>query len=174
MTEKEVAKLLAFITAVYPNIDIRQGTVEAWTELLGDLPYEVAIVGVKKVLAQQEYPTLPAVGKIRSACMDLTTPMLPSAMEAWAEVTRAIGLYGYYRQEEAMAYMSPPVARVVRMLGFRDICLSEEPEILRAQFRKAYETQVTRDREMAALPAGIRDMIETVSRTLPDTPKLIS
>lgn len=174
MTVKEVARLLAFITAVYPNIDIRQGTVEAWTELLGDLPYDVALAGVKKVLSQQEYPALPAVGKIRFACLDLTTTMLPSAMEAWAEVTRAIGLYGYYRQEEAMAYMSPMVVRVVRMLGWRDICLSEEPEILRAQFRKAYEAHVTRDREVMVLPADIRKMITDISVALPGLPRLIS
>ena len=172
MTAQEVAKLLAFITAVYPSIDIRQGTVEAWAELLGDLPYEVAVAGTKKVLAQQEYPTLPAVGKIRAACLDLTTPRLPTAMDAWGEVKRAISNHGYYSPEEALASLSPPVAKVVRMLGWREICLSEEPEILRAQFRKAYEAVVERDRGMAQLPADIRHMIEAVADGLPKLPGL--
>ncbi|PHJ36849.1 hypothetical protein P378_20015 [Desulforamulus profundi] len=166
MTKTETAKLLSYITAVYPNIDIRQGTIEAWHDLLNDIPYEIAKAAVKKVLAEQEILCLPAVGKIRAAAVELTTPRLPSASEAWGEVTRAMRLYGYYRPDEALASMSPATAAVVKRFGWREMCACEEPEVLRGQFRMAYEQYAAREREMAIMPADIRQLINGVAERL--------
>jgi len=100
MTRAEVGKLLAFITAVYPNIDIRDGTVEAWHELLKDLDYRIAAAAVKKVVAESEIPALPAVGKIRKAALDMQNGYCITAPEAWGMVLKAIRNHGFYGEAE--------------------------------------------------------------------------
>ncbi|MDD3655114.1 MAG: replicative helicase loader/inhibitor [Desulfotomaculaceae bacterium] len=167
MTKAEVAKLLAFITATYPNIEIRQGTVEAWHEMLGDLPYHSARVAVKKVLAEQEIPYLPAIGKIRVAVAELTNPRIASAAEAWGEVVQAIRRYGYYREKQALASLSPATAQVVKWLGWQELCTCEEVDVIRGQFRRAYDEHAGNVRQEAVLPAGIRELISSGVKTLP-------
>ena len=170
MTKVEIVKLMAWAAANFPHLqekDLRP-TAALWAKALEDVPYATAEAALLKVLSTSKF--FPTVADLRVAVVDITSPRLPSAAEAWFEVTQAIGRYGYYRQEEALASLSPPVARVVRMLGWRDICCSEEPEILRAQFRKAYETQAERDREMMMLPKKIREMIQLVSANMRKLP----
>lgn len=163
MTKAETAKLIAFITAVYPGIDIRDGTVEAWHALLGDLPWEVALAATKKVLAEQEIPCLPAVGKIRQAAAQISLPWLLAPAEAWALVNRAVQKYGYYRKQEALAALPEEVRQAVECIGWESICHSEEPEIIRAQFLRAYEQYVNRTRqEIIALPE-VRALAERLS-----------
>jgi hypothetical protein len=160
MTQAEVGKLLAFITAVYPNIDIRDGTVEAWHELLRDLDYKVAAAAVKKVVAESEIPALPAVGKIRKAALDLQHGYSITAPEAWGMILRAVRNHGYYGEAEAMKELPPDVAQVVRWMGWREICHSDTPDVVRAQFMRMYETQEKRTRELAGLPPGVRDLVK--------------
>ena len=170
MTKNEIKNLIAWAAANFPHLqekDLRP-TAALWAKMLADIPYATAEAALMKVLSTSKF--FPTVAGIRAAAVDLSSPRLPSAAEAWGEVTRAISRHGYYGQEEALASMSPPVASVVRLLGWREICLSEEPEILRAQFRKAYETQVGRDREMMVLPEGIRGMIKVVAANMPKLP----
>ena len=166
MTQAEVGKLLAFITAVYPNIDIRDGTVEAWHELLRDLDYKVAVAAVKKVVAESEIPALPAVGKIRKAALDLQHGYSITAPDAWGMVLRAIRNHGFYGEVEAMAELPPDVAQVVRWMGWAEICHSEKVDVVRAQFMRMYETQEKRTREVAGLPPGVKELIKGIDETL--------
>lgn len=159
MTKQEVAKLLAFVTATYPNVDISDATVEAWYELLGDLPWEVVVAATKKVLAEQEIPCLPAVGKIRQAATNIALPGLLSPAEAWATVSRAIRKYGYYRQKEGLASLPPQVRQAAECIGWRELCLAEDVEVVRAQFMRVYEQYATRKREEVMIPAPVREMI---------------
>jgi len=166
MTQAEVGKLLAFITAVYPNIDIRDGTVEAWHELLKDLDFKVALSATKKVVAESEIPALPAVGKIRKAALDLQNGYSITAPEAWGMVLRAVHNHGYYGEAEAMAELPPDVAQVVRWMGWREICHSDAPDVVRAQFMRMYETQEKRTREIAGLLPGVKDLIKGLGEAL--------
>jgi hypothetical protein len=45
--------------------------------------------------------------------------------------------------------------------------MSEEPDIIRAQFRKAFEAYTQREREMAVLPEQVRQLIGGVTKMLP-------
>ena len=171
MTRAEIGKLLAFVTAVYPNIDIRDGTVEAWYELLKDLEPKLALAAVKKVIAESEIPALPAVGKIRKAAITLQSGYRITAPEAWGMVARAIRQYGFYSEDEAMKELPSGVAQVVRLMGWRELCHSEKPDVARAQFMRMYETQENRTRELAGLPPGVKELVKDIGKALrlPDT-----
>ncbi|MEG6521115.1 replicative helicase loader/inhibitor [Desulfotomaculum sp. 1211_IL3151] len=159
MNLEQAINLVGLALANFPNMQERDmaPTAVLWEKLLSDIPYHVAEKALVKVLATAKF--FPAVAEIREAAIQLTQPVVPTALEAWGEVTRAMRLYGYYRPEEALASLSPITAEVVRRFGWRDMCACEEPEVLRGQFRMAYEQYAGRQREMAVLPSGIRELI---------------
>ena len=96
MTRAEFSKLMAFITAAVDK-PVARPTVDAYYEMLGDLPYDLAAVAVKKIIATDEYPTLPTIGKIRQAAAEISRGHILSAPEAWGMVLKAVHEYGYYQ-----------------------------------------------------------------------------
>lgn len=144
-------------------------TAELWARVLADVPYDVAEKAMIKVLATVKY--FPTVAEIREAVADLTTGRPMTAHEAWGMVTSAVKKYGYYRESEALASLPPDVVSVVKRFGWREICSCEEPDVLRGQFRRAWEASASHAREMAMLPAPIRQLIEAQSaaKALPES-----
>jgi hypothetical protein len=167
MTKSEIKVLIQWATANFPNMQERdmRPTAALWEKMLADMPYEVAEKALMKVLATAKF--FPTVAEIRAAAVEITQPAMPTAAEAWGEVVQAIRRYGYYQEADAMASLSPAVAQVVSFIGWRNICASDEPEIIRAQFRKAYETQSSREKEMAQIPSDVRQLISSVVKALP-------
>lgn len=166
MTMAEVAKLLAFITAIYPNVDLKDGTVEAWFALLQDLNFEIARAAVKKVIAESEFPAIPPVGKIRRTALDFLNGYRLTAPEAWGLVLKAIKQHGYYGGAAALAGLPAGIAQVVQWMGWAEICHSEKPDVVRAQFMRMYEIQELRSRETAELPPGVKEMVKGLGQSL--------
>jgi len=159
LNKSEVAKLLAFVTALYPNIDVKRGTVEAWHEMVGDLPYNVVKNAMKKVLAEQHIPCLPAAGKIREAAAQITHPRVLSSAEAWGQVMAAVQKYGYYQAVEGMQALNPVVRQTVKAFGgFTEICLTENIDATRAHFLKMYEQYAMRKIATAVMPDSVRQL----------------
>lgn len=77
LTKKEMAKILDMLMALYPNIQIKEGTVEAWHEMIGHVSAAEAAEAFKKVVSAQQFPGLPAVGKILLECKTKIQPIGP-------------------------------------------------------------------------------------------------
>jgi len=165
----ETVQLLAVINAAFPNIQITEAMVSLWYELLGDIDFNLAKAAVKKLLLESPYP--PSIADIRKRAVEILTPEEEKidAAEAWGEVERAMRFYGFYREAEALESMSPRVAKVVRWMGWRDICLSEEPGVVRGQFLKMYEQVTEREQKEKLLPERLKADIKMLSErfTLP-------
>ncbi|MEW6726887.1 MAG: replicative helicase loader/inhibitor [Bacillota bacterium] len=167
MTKLEVGRLIAAAAANWPQLQERDlaPTAALWERMLADIPYELAERALAKVLATARF--FPTVAEIRSAALELTQGRRKTAAEAWDEVTQAMRRYGYYSEAEALASMTPEVAAMCQRFGWRDMCSCEDVEVLRGQFRKAWEAQQDAEREMAVLPAPIREMIQVASERVP-------
>ncbi len=162
MKKTEIVQLLVVINAAFPNMQVNEVMVDLWHELLGDIDFNLAKAAVKKILLESPYP--PTIADIRKQVAEITTPKQIDPAEAWGEVERAIRYYGSYREEEALASMSPAVARVVKYIGWREICLSEEPGVLRGQFLKMYQQLQERERKEALLPPDLKNEIQQISQ----------
>ena len=58
---------------------------------------------------------------------------------------------------------------MVGWMGWRDICVSENIDVVRGQFLRMYEIQQRREQERAMLPDDIRGLIDKIGRDmLPD------
>ena len=162
MTRTEFSKLMAFVTAAVDK-PVARPTLDAYFDMLQDLPYDLAAVAVKKIIATDEYPTLPTIGKIRQAAAEISRGHILSAPEAWGMVLKAVHEYGYYREGEALAALPEQVAEVVRWMGFQTICMSEKISVDRGQFLRMYETHQKREQEQALLPPAVRDMMKQLA-----------
>lgn len=158
MTRAEFSKLMAFITAAVDK-PVARPTVDAYYEMLGDLPYDLAAVAVKKIIATDEYPTLPTIGKIRQAAAEISRGRILSTPEAWGMAIKAIHRYGYYREAEAMESLPEHVAEIVRWIGYQSICMTDKIDVVRGQFLRMYETHQKREQEQAVLPPAIKTLI---------------
>ena len=178
MTKQEIGALLALATANFPSMqekDMRP-TANLWSEMLSDIPFDIAKAALIKVLATARF--WPTVAEIREAAAEIINPQLPSPMDAWGEVVRAVKIYGLYRQEEGLNSLSPITKRVVQNIGWREICLCEQPDIIRGQFRMAYEQYAKREKEEAVLPAEVKQLagdrnkvlslVGEIGRTIPE------
>lgn len=162
MNEYEVSKLLAVLAAAFPRFEVDDMKVNVWHEMLGDIPYDVAQVAVKKLILENTFP--PSIAEVRKAVTEITNSRLKTAAEAWGEVVQAVHRYGYYREQEALENMSPETARVVRYIGWQEICTCEEPDVIRGQFSRMYEQLASRERAERLLPAELKGEIQRLAR----------
>ena len=161
MTRAETAKILAVLAASYPKFEVDDVKVQVWYEMLGDLEYSVVNIAIKKLIMQNTFP--PAIAEVRKAVTELMNPEQVTSSEAWGEVTRAIRNYGYYREEEALASMSPITAQLVRYMGWREICMSEDIGVIRGQFLRMYEQIATREQEKQLLSPTMQTEIKKIA-----------
>ena len=161
MTKIETAKLLAVLAAAFPRFEVDDLKVQVWHEMLGDLDYSLASLAIKKLILENTFA--PAIAEVRKAVMEILNPDGMTAAEGWGEVERAIRLYGYCRETEALESMSPRVAKVVKYIGWQNICLNEEPGVVRGQFLKMYAQVAEREQKELLLPAGLRNEIQRLA-----------
>lgn len=164
MNRTEIINLLGIATANFPNLQQKEmkPTAVLWEKALADIPYEVAEKAIIKVLATSKF--FPTIAEIREATAQITQPRTIDAMEAWGLIIEAIRKFGYTRQKEAMEFLPSDVGEMVKRFTWWELCMSENPDTLRAQFRMAWETQSKRTNELKAIPTDIRLMIEDMTK----------
>jgi hypothetical protein len=162
MTRDETALCLALVTYVYPKLTVTEGTLDAWTLLLEDLPFSEVKAAMVLVLRRQTGAWWPTPGEIRQAVCEVRPNRLPTADEAWGQVTQGIRRWGYMRPRDAYSEMHPLVVRVVQNIGWQEIC-EANPDVIRGQFARFYtEARETATRQALAgsepaLPASPSD-----------------
>ncbi|PRX15952.1 loader and inhibitor of G40P protein [Orenia metallireducens] len=164
MTKKETSKLLSILAVAYDKFQVdSQGVkLKVWHELLRDIPYQVAQLAAKKLILKSPFP--PVIADIRREVASIATSQdKVTATDAWEEVVNAIRYYGYYREKEALGSMNSLVARTVRAMGWREICLESKIGVIRGQFIKMYGQLLKRKQEEDLLPIELRESIRLIS-----------
>lgn len=125
------------------NNDIQ---IRAWYEGLRDLSEEEFRRGVTKFFKTHKeiYPNTNILAYIREYAL-VDELEFPTEAEAWdmvhKEMSRVGGSYG--RPE----INCEPVQKAVEIITWREICLSDNPEAVRAHFFKVYNSLLKRHRE---------------------------
>jgi len=163
LRKTETVQLLAVVNAAFPNMQVTEVMVSLWHELLKDLDFKIAKLAVKKLIL--ESPFSPTIADVRKRAIEIMTPPENriNASEAWGEVMDAIQYIGYYRQKDALESMSPITAKVIKYMGWQEICLSERPDVVRGQFLKMYEIVANRERQDRLLPAAMKEEIQRLA-----------
>ena len=165
MDKAEFAVIAAALRTYYPrhNLLPNAEAMELWYRDLNDIPAEVLTAALRKWAVTETWP--PSLAELRKACGEIVNGPAPDWGDGWSNVMRAVGRYGVHREAEALASLPEMARAAVRRIGWRDICLSDNPETLRAQFRQVYEIVTKRETENRNLPPALREMIGALCLT---------
>lgn len=160
MTEAQVRDLIVKMTAALPRdwsflTKEQQGATEAiYVRMLADLPWFAARAAVESLLSTAK--NMPTIAEVRAATLNAMHGNVRAGGDGWGDVRKAISRYGMNRTPE---FADPVVARVVRALGWRELCQSESDVSDRARFIELYDRFAREQRHEAnvsQLPAAQR------------------
>jgi hypothetical protein len=153
-TYLEVTQVLGVAAACYPGFKLEKRTIDAYAELLADLPADVLTAAAKQAMAESRFfPTIAELRE-RAHAMRMSALGLPDAYSAWDEVMHEVRRVGYQAWTETR-WSHQAVEDIARRF-WRDCCLMNTDDLgtLRAQFRDAYNATVARaERESRQLPS---------------------
>jgi hypothetical protein len=177
----EVIKVFAIMSLAWPNYKAKDGTIEVYASMLEDIPPDVLVAAARTLIASGgEF--FPSVSAWRQTALDiiLNKSGTPTAIEAWEEAVRECNRCGdYWRYQEGKKYPEyshPLITSCVSAIGYAQILETENVDIVRAHFLKAYESlRQRRDIDQRTLPdvkqveqkyiaSGIKQLAEGMSK----------
>ena len=130
-----------------------------YREYLDDLsPAEVADAVAHALQSGGRF--LPTISELRAYIAESKCD-LPDADVAWGEVLRAVSRWGRYRIPQ---WSSPAMAEAVEAVGWQAICDSENQDVTRAHFARAY--RATRVRALHEVQVSDAPRLGGVDSTL--------
>lgn len=165
MTKSEWAKIADAIKTYYPrdNMFPNVASIQLWYEEFKDYAYEDVVAALRRHVNTSKW--CPTIAELKSAIV-MNVAGSKDWGKAWDECVRAIKKYGYYREEEALEQMAPITRQVVKRLGYKELCRSENQSNDRANFRMIFEQVANNEYERAALPKELQEKIETLGSKL--------
>ena len=163
MDELEFGKALAVLEDAYPRYTLEPRVVRTWYAILGDLDADLLKAAVLQI-ASENRPFLPAPGEVRQCAFNLVDQQsgVPTAWDAWAEVTRR---FGTHSDDRSLPDFSHPLIRqaVDAVGGWRVLCMSTNAVADRARFVQAYEAMAKRERTQSRMLPQVREVLELAS-----------
>lgn len=159
MNKQEFSKVAATLKACYTRDNFLPDTVSmtVWYEALKDIDYETVKKAAMAHIQTSPYP--PTIADIRLKAVETVSPKSDWS-DGWGQVRKAISRYGMWDYSGAMASFDEYTAEAVNRIGWEAICMSENIDTTRAQFRQAYELVAGRKKEQLCLSEGIAAKLE--------------
>lgn len=165
MTTEETRAILTVLKANYPqsfrnmNKEVGNQMLALWAEAFKDTPAQLVTSAVKKIIYTDTREFAPNIGQVNAVIAEITNSSMPFE-EAWKIIDNAV-----HSGSPAVEWNKFP-AVLKRITSARDIqewAYSTEPSayrtVVKAQVRKAYETQIAREKELSVLPESIKKLI---------------
>lgn len=134
LVHKQALEILAILTACYPSTKINQATANIYLNFLSQFDYETAKKAVHQIVLTSQY--FPSLADLYQALNSFSKKEIPGINEAWAEVMRKIQTIGIYGSP---SFSHQAILDAVSVIGWRNICMSENISVERAHFMKIYE-----------------------------------
>lgn len=155
MNIDKFGRIVKAVRAAYPQfkfIESKEG-MEIWLKALDGVPDDVVSLAFEKHIMTAKFP--PTIAEIRENIFNLSDEKIRDWSDAFGLALRAIRKFGSYREDEALEWISEQdrtAAEVTRRLGFKELCLSENMEVIRGQFRMAYTNYAEQKKYYGMLP----------------------
>ena len=151
MNNVDAARLVAFIAAAFPTWPASKETVAVYAELLSDVSFDDGLVAVQELCRSND--RWPSVAQIRERVASRNNMLSPPKDLAWGEVVRQMSLVGRNSKPE---FSHPAIDDAVRSIGWTSMCLSENVDVTRAHFWRAYDAVSQRvDRSVVGSGNGL-------------------
>ena len=195
MNRKETIATFALISALFPRDDkfanATKEMISAWNEMLADIPFDTVKSAIKAAVATSPFP--PSICEIRNYAVKISENSLRPAEEAWKIASDAIRTYNtrtvpkegfksktyeFVRfgepvkaqpsgvEYEAKRNVPPDVWEVMELMGYADMCASENADVLRGQFMKIWNSRADREHEYRVVAPVVPQLVEKVANLL--------
>lgn len=161
MQIKTFTSCISLLQANYEKMTTNTELLNLWYTALKHYPDEQFIEATKKIMLNEKFA--PKLDTLAEYCSEIAAPTLTDT-EGWGLVVKAVNQYGYMRAEEAMQSLPPTVRKAVEhMGGFKLICASEEPDVIRGQFNKCMSAVNQQERMSKREKGGIAKALELMN-----------
>lgn len=150
MTEQEALKVYGLLAAAWPAWKATDATVDLWTVMLADLDYTATVAAVRAMVALED--GWPSVAKVRRQVAADAGLLAPDFDRAWTEVVTACRRSGRAGGKPSWSHRA--ITEAVDAIGWRSITDSDNLDVVRGQWRKAYEGAAERARTDACAVGG--------------------
>lgn len=163
LDKKDFVKAIEYLIAIYPEMEKQfnsQTTQRVWYELLEDLDGRTLLLAIKTYASTEKFAPKPS--QIREMAL-MTTRETRDWTEGWDLVLRSVGRFGTYRESEALDWIrkqDETAAESIRRLGYKNLCEADDQMTMRANFRQAYNNQLSKNKFYDQLPENTRFAIE--------------
>lgn len=161
MTFKEFGKLADAIKTYFPrdNMLPTDTAMELWYDMLKDMDYQSAYIGLKNHVATSKFA--PTIADIRNGAV-ISQPQELNEMEAWSLVYKAI-CNSTYNSVSEFEKLPPLVQKAVGLPdSLRQWAMTENLnlEVVMSNFQRAYKAELHRHEELQKMPQNVRNLIE--------------
>lgn len=162
MEKTEFATFAMALRTYYPKESIlpNKEAVQLWYRELQDIPFPVAEAVLRKWVSTEKWS--PSIAEIREQAAAIQNGEIPDWGDAWEKVLKAIRKHGMYNVGKAMESFDPLTRQAVERIGFRELCLSENISVDRANFRMVFETLQKREQTQQQLALPLRQTIAQI------------
>lgn len=156
MNSQEFATIASILKKAYGSDKVMpdQDAINVWYGFLKDIDYRTMKVAVSEHIATNRFA--PSISELRELASGVLSEQIVPWDMAWGNVLRAVRKYGTYQETEAMESLDGITAAIVRRMGFKNICLSENIEVERANFRMAYEAEAKSRKRGSMVPLSVQ------------------
>lgn len=156
MTRQEFAQACVILQTEFEGFELikNKERFNMWFEMFVDEEYQVFVTAIKKYMIKS--PFKPTVAALREQIMLIKNPNSDFTVEqSWKEVQDAIRYCGSYEEQKALERMSPITQSIVRSMGYKYLCLSEDQMADRAHFIQMFNAYKRREEENLMLPQSL-------------------
>lgn len=163
LDKKDFVKAIEYLIAIYPEMEKQfnsQTTQGVWYDLLKDIDGKTLLLAIKTYASTEKFAPKPS--QIREIVI-ITTKETRDWTEGWDLVLRSVGRFGTYKESEALDWIrkqDETAAESIRRLGYKNLCLADDQMAVRANFRQAYNNQLSKNKFYEKLPDNTRFAIE--------------
>ena len=195
MTKSETVQLFAIIKSLFPRDDsfknATKDMVDAWAEMLEDIPFDHAKAAIKASVATSPFP--PSIAEIRDYATRMTTPKRLTADEAWGIASEVIRNYGTQTRRigatehnlhpgvvvvrfgepvkkrpsgleyEAKFHCPPDVWEMLKRMGYANVVNSDNPDVVRGQFMRAWDSHSKEAKEERVLTGIVPEVLQMIT-----------
>ncbi len=162
MTKRECAQLIMALKTYYPreNLIPNDQAAQLWFYQLQDLDYKTTEAALNAWVATQKWS--PSIAELRAEATKISKGEALDWSEAWEQVRQAVRYFGFYDSEGALASLDELTREAAKRIGWQQICHSETPDVIRANFRIIYEALAKRKEKNTQLPPQLKRQIESL------------
>lgn len=172
--QPHIARVFELLTTAYPeygrdlSVEQIRAQLKLYALFLRDIQPDVLEAAAVQYIANNKW--FPKIAELREAALTLLTHHDLKAEEAWGEVKRLVHRYGSYGEwcAEDKIYRVPrsthdAVNQAIAILGWRELCNSENEAADRAHFFKIYGTLVERRNRVTMMLPELRELTQALS-----------